>query len=75
MEAGNALAVALGAQNALSPAKKLALSVWADDGGTVIPGSGGEVVFQAAQSPEWSEKVEKAAAERRSHRRIRLRTL
>lgn len=42
----------------VSPAKKLALSVWADDGGTVVPGSGGEVVFQASQSPEWTLQIE-----------------
>lgn len=59
MEAGNALAIALAAQHSLSPAKRSALFVWADDGGIVVPGSGGEVVFQAAQSPEWSERSEK----------------
>lgn len=65
MQARTALSVALAAPAPLSPAKKLALSVWADDGGTIVPGSGGEVVFSASQSPEWSEKL---ASERREHR-------
>lgn len=57
MYAETALAIALATPVYLSPAKKLALATWADDGGAVTPGTRGEVVFHAAQSPEWSREA------------------
>ena len=63
MQERTALALALAVPSPLSPAKRLALSTWADDGGAVVPGSGGEVNFYASQSPDWSREA--AARQRR----------
>ena len=68
MHAETALALALTTPASLSPAKKLALATWADDGGAVIPGTRGEVVFHAAQSPEWFRE---AASNQRNDRATR----
>ena len=57
MQAEIALAMTRTVSVPFSPAKKLALSVWADDGGAMLSGSGSEVVFYAAQSPEWVDQV------------------
>ncbi|GAA3999141.1 hypothetical protein GCM10022631_07500 [Deinococcus rubellus] len=48
MYAEPTLVVALAAPIPLNPAKKLALATWADDGGAVLPESGGEVVLHRA---------------------------
>lgn len=70
MHAETTPALALATPFPLSPAKKLALATWADDGGAVTPGTSGEVVFHAAQSPEWSRE---AASNQRRDRAARSR--